>query len=305
MAAAAYVAFDMDNTLGFMEVVAPIGRFFSPEFLSNPDEAGPNPPLQLSPRLRSLLTRAHHLFVQELLERPELMAITVRPNVESLIQPLVDAKKGGLPVTVIIYSNTGSSFCTRLMKDLLEKKFRAPGLFQSLVDVYHHLRAEETPPVLPRSRNNFRNPDKTFPVLERLLQSAAHTSDAIHPDFVAFVDDRDPVHRLDEVVPDGLTYIKPSAFSPKVTKKQRKEVFGIALEVMDRIGLLSNMEYMNSGICFRRVAYGGEMRVMRGFPDLFSFVWESMNERYYPAVPWSSDGAELSAAMKRFVRKFS
>jgi hypothetical protein len=300
----AYVAFDMDNTLGFMEIVAPIGRFFSYEFLSNPEEAPHNAPLQLSSRLRSLLSRAQRMFAAELLNRPELLDTVLRPNIDSLIEPILKAKKRGVPVTVIIYSNTGSCFCTHLMKLLLESRYKAPGLIKSRVDVFHPLRAKETPAAPSAAPGSFRNPDKTFPVLARLLQSAARTSAPIHPESVVFIDDRDPLHRLTEVIPEGLTYIKPVQFSPRLRRGQRDEIFGIALEIMDRIGLFSDMEYMHSGICFRRVRYGGEMRVLRGFPDLFSFVWESMNERYMPVVPWRDDGAELEAAMNRFLRKF-
>lgn len=291
----AFVAFDLDNTLGYFEVVGPLAFFMSPDFLRNPEE-GPKNPLAISKRLDTKLKSVRHDFAAELLKRPEILHAVLRPNLDTLIKPLLKQK-----VTVIIYSNTGNTFSTHLAKDLIERKYRSPGLIKLIADVFHPLRAPETTGTA--GPDGFLNPGKTFPVLERLLQAAAHRLAPIHPDRIAFVDDKTPMHPIAEAVPLGLTYIKPSPYAPRLSKSVRQEVLEVALGVMDRAGLLADAEYLGSGFCFRRIRRAEGVVTLRGFPDLFSYVWKTMNETYYPPLNWREDTANLESGMRRFFQQ--
>jgi hypothetical protein len=295
----AHVAFDLDNTLGYFETVGPLAYFFSPEFLSNPEERVGNS-LALSRALIAKLAHVRKVFAASLLKHPELLKKVLRPNVDVLIKPILKAKREK-PVTVIIYSNTGNSFSTHLARDLIEMKFKCPGLFSLIADVFHPLREPETRAATPGA-NGFANPEKTVPVLMRLLQEGArrrsrgdHGYAPIHPETVAFVDDRTPVHRIAEAIPLGLTYIKPTQFAPKQTT-ERRGILTLALEAMDAAGLLSNDEYLASAICHRRIG----RKIIRGFPDLFSYVWEAMNESYIRPKNWVDDTFTLESRMRGF-----
>ena len=296
----AYIGFDLDNTLGFFETVGPIAYLLSPEFLSNPEEKVGNPPLNMSRQLKNKLAYVRNLFAANLLKSPKLLDKVLRPNLDALIKPILEAKRGGLDVTVVIYSNTGNCFSTHFAKTLIEKKYNCPGLISLVADVFHPLRSPETTPAGPGA-NGFLNPEKTYPVLESLFQSASKRRVPIHPGSVAFVDDRTPIHRLAEEVPNGLTYIKPEAFVPKLTARERREIFTLALDAMDRVGLLSNDEYLASGICNRDIVYNGTRTPIRGFPDIFSYVWSAMNRIYMTPRRWSDDTFQIAPIMRRFV----
>jgi len=164
--------------------------------------------------------------------------------------------------------------------------------------VFHPLRKPET--TGKAGPDGFMNPDKTFQVLERLLQAAANRHAPIHPDHIAFVDDKTPMHPIVEAVPLGLTYIKPTPYAPRLTKIVRKEVLEIALGVMDKAGLLSDEEYLGSAFCFRRIRRAEGVVTLRGFPDLFSYVWKTMNQTYYPPLTWRDDTFSLESGMRRF-----
>jgi len=296
-----YVAFDLDNTLGYFETVGPLAYFFSPEFLSNVEERVGNGPLRITRSLIAKLAHVRAAFASNLLKHPELLKKVLRPNIDALIKPILKAKKDRVKVTVIIYSNTGNSFSTHLAKALIETKFKCPGLFSLIADVFHPLRKPETAPATPGA-NGFLNPDKTVPVLLRLLEegekrTSRGPSATIHPETVAFIDDRTPVHRIAEAVPYGLTYIKPTQFAPKLKVAERREILSLALDAMET--LLSNEEYLASGICNRRIG----SKVIRGFPDLFSYVWEAMNETYIKPADWVDDTFSLETQMRGFFEK--
>jgi hypothetical protein len=290
-----FVAFDLDNTLGYFEVVGPLAYFMSPEFLQNPEESLTNP-FNISKRLAYKLEHVQKAFAEELLKHPEVLHAILRPNLDSLIKPLLRKK-----VTVIIYSNTGNTFSTHLAKNMIERKYKSPGLIKLIADVFHPLRKPET--TGKRGANGFLNPDKTFPVLERLLQEAAKIQVPIHPERIAFVDDKTPMHPIVESVKDGLTYIKPTPYAPILTRAVRQKILQIALEVIDRAKLLSDNEYLESPFCYRRIRRAEGTTVIKGFPDIFTYVWKAMNNTYYPPQHWSNDTFNLESEMRRFFQQ--
>jgi len=291
----AFVAFDLDNTLGYFDTVAPLAFFMSPEFIQNPEE-GPTNPLVISKRLRTKLAHIRKELAAELLKRPDLLDAVLRPNLDDLIKPIL--KHGA---TVIIYSNTGNTLSTHLAKDMIERKYRCPGLIQLIADVFHPLRKPET--TGKRGADGFRNPQKHFPVLERLLQAASNRHEPIHPDQILFVDDKTPMHPIAEAIPRGLTYIKPTAYAPRVSERQRQGILEIALGLMDRAGLLSDEEYLGSAFCFRRIHRMEGVVTLRGFPDLFSYVWKTMHKTNHPLSTWKEDTPMIQSEMRRFFRQ--
>ena len=278
-----FVAFDLDNTLGCFEIVGPLAYFMSPEFLENPEERVGNP-LRISKALRLKLANVRKSFAINLLKRPDLLHTVLRPNLDSMILPVIKHK-----ATTIIYSNTWNVFSAQLAKDLIERAYKIP-IFSLVADVFHPLRAPETKSLM--------NPDKTFPVLERLLRAAAKRQAPIHPEMITFVDDREPMHPIANT---KVNYIKPTPYIPKVSKKVRQEILQIALDAMDIAGLLSNPEYLDSAFCYRKI----KNTVLRGFPDLFSFVWKEMQGTHYKPVAWRNDTFMIEDEMRRFFEQRS
>ena len=288
-----YVAFDLDNTLGYFEVVGPLAFLMSPEFLENPEESSKNS-LKLSKGLKLKLKNVRKEFAEKLLKTPHVLPAVLRPNLDLLIKPLLKKKP-----TVIIYSNTGNAFSTHLARDMIEHKYRSPGLIQLIADVFHPLRESEIIGA-GGDANGYMNPEKTYPVLVALLKAAAKSSAPIHPDQILFVDDKTPMHPISEAITWGLTYIKPTPYAPRVNRTVRREILEIALDILDKAGLLSDEEYLSSGICFRRIYRSEGTTVIRGFPDLLSYVWKSMNETYYPPRKWLDDTPSLKIGIRQF-----
>lgn len=288
----AYIAFDLDNTLGYFEIVGPLAFFMSPEFLKNPEETVSNE-LTISKRLVAKLDHVRREFAKELLKRDDLLHAVLRPNLDSMIKPLLRKKP-----TVIIYSNTGNTFSTHLARDLIEQKYKSPGLFKLIADVFHPLRKPETTGA--KGADGYLDPKKTYPVLANLLMHAAKIHTPIHPDQVLFVDDKTPMHPIANATVYGLTYIKPTPYVPKISKKVRQEILQLALAAMDRSGLLSDQEYLASGFCFRTVRRAKGVTTFRGFPDVLSYVWKTMNESYYPPGVWNDDTFTIEIEMRRF-----
>ena len=188
-------------------------------------------------------------------------------------------------------------------KQILERLFKCTGLFSSLVNIYHPLRRgdiESAPPV-----REYVEPLKTFTTLQGIFQEATRSSDVINPDQVVFVDDRDPVHNLYKEKANGLTYIKAAPFFSAFTKKEKKELFAIAFDAIQKVGLLNDVEYLQSGMCNRIVSFEQyPVKVLNGFPDLFSYVWSLVEAVPNRKVPWYSDSFSNGRQMTTFLQKF-
>jgi hypothetical protein len=299
----AYIAFDLDNTLGYFDIIAPLAFFWSPEFLSNPDQAKYNAPLRISNGLKGKLKRARDRFASALLRRTDLLEKILRPNLNTLIDPIVSTRYLRKVKAVVIYSNTTNYYKMELAKALIEREFKAPGLFSLVADIYHPLRGADH--VEERPERHYIEPLKTYASLHELLQEAADTSAAIHPHQVAFIDDRKVLHELIKETPAGLLYIQPTSFFAAFSKKERQQIMQMALEAMQQVGLLNDVEYMRSGICNRIVAYEQfPLKKLRGFPDVLSYVWSKMMEVPNPRAPWCNDGFSGGRCLASFLHEF-
>lgn len=301
----AYVAFDLDSTLGFFEFTNPLAYLWSPEYLENPEQAAPNAPLVVSPVLRKKLERARATFAAALADNEDLCTLVLRPNLVNLIHPLLRLKAKRLLRTVIIYSNTSVTYSMELAAAMIERRFRAPRLFALKADHWHPLRTHDHPNGSPPSAIRYVEPLKTIETLQRLFQAATGERRKAKPSEILFVDDRPTKHALTAQEPTGLTYLQCSSFVARATLEQKKMILALALSAMDKVGLLENEEYLNSGFCHRRIPYDWtKVHEIRGFPDLFRWVWNDMQGAgTQRRGTWRPDTLEIVEVMRAFSEK--
>ena len=298
----AYVAFDLDATLGFFEITNPLAFFWSPDWLENPEQSALNGRLTLSHGLRVKLSRARIAFANALFANKELLDIVLRPNLDAFFPQLIKAKKAKRVKSIIIYSNTSVTYSMELAKMLIEKKFRAPRLFSLMADHWSPLRDADRPRVDP---GRYVQPEKTITTLKVLFQRATKSAVTnLSPDKIMFMDDRHPKHKLEAQEKEGLKYIVPSAFYPQFTERQKKNIIFLALKALDEQGVISDTDYLSSGFCNRVIPYNNGMRQkVSGFVDLFKYVWERMVDVKCPDDPWVPDTADLESQVDAFLEK--
>jgi hypothetical protein len=296
----AYIAFDLDNTLGFFELTNPLAFLWSPDFLENPEQSAPNARLELSAKLHAKLKRARQTFANNLIADPELLNLVLRPNLDVVFPPLLHAKKRGILKAVIIYSNTGVTYSMELAKHLIEKKYKSPGLISLMADHWHPLRVADRPRYVPEGR--YVQPEKTIKTLQLLFRTATGQKSQVDVGKIMFMDDRDPKHKLQEQEGEGLTYIIPSAFHPRITDYHKRAILFLALEALDKCGLLSDEAYLSSGFCHRNIPYDYVKRHrVDGFPELFAYVWERIEK--VESGKWAPDTIQLESKMYEYLEK--
>lgn len=317
MTSGLYVAFDLDNTLGFFELTNPLAYLWSPEFLRNPEQSAPNSPLQISKRLLVKLQKARNTFVKLLAKKEELLWLVLRPNLSALMEPLVAAWRAGRVRAVIVYSNTSVSYSVELGVALIEEVFNAHGLFRLAADHWSPLRAADRQAPPAADPTAYVEPLKTVETLKVLFRkaisgssgsrSARTTSASSRPiplKKVLFVDDRDPKHALAAQEREGLTYLVPTHYRPAgatVPLVARQQLFALAIEAMDRAGLLHDKEYLESGFCHRDIPHSWtKIQSVRGMNDLLQWVWGGIVGVRLGREGWKEDTAELVAASLEF-----
>ena len=293
------MAFDLDNTLGFFELTNPLAFLWSPDFLENPEQSAVNQRLEISSKLNTKLKRARATFADSLLNDSDLLSLVIRPNIDAILVPLLKNKKK--LKSVIIYSNTGVTYSMELAKYLLEKKFRAPGLISLMADHWHPLRVADRPRYVPEGR--YVQPEKTIKTLQLLFRTALGTKKVVPVNKIMFVDDRNPKHKLEAQEAEGLTYIVPTAFFPvRTTEYQKRSIMFLALEALDREGLLSDEEYLSSGFCNRIIPYNyTERHPVRGFPSLYNYVWDKVMEVKSSRNTWAPDTISLQGQVEHYL----
>jgi len=297
----AYVAFDLDCTLGFFEITNALAHLWSPEFLQNPEQGAPNSTLRISGKLASKLKRARYNFASALLESPELLDTIIRPNLGVIMKQLLAAKRARKLQTVIIYSNTGVSYSVELAKTLIERLYGVHGFFSLLADHWHPLRGDDH---IHEREGVYIEPLKTISTLQKLFKSATKSAKDIPLRKILFVDDRQPKHQLADQEKYGLTYVVPDRFVPKVTQLQKKAILLMAIDALDGVGLLNDQEYLNSGFCHRKIPYDFVLVYnIHGFPDLFTYVWDQILRVKGSAKKWVPDSMVLSRQITKFLEQ--
>lgn len=297
----AHVAFDLDNTLGFFELTNPLAYFWSPELIENPEQSRVNGPVEISHKLRKKLSRARVHFANAILADRQLLFMILRPNIGVILQPLLKAWRAGDVAAVIIYSNTGVTYSMELAEYLIERHWRTP-LFDLAADHWHPLREADHPKRPPPNR--YVEPLKTIETLKKLFRAATGARRGPLTESIVFVDDRQPKHKLAEQESEGLSYVVPTSYFPRVSAELRKRILGYAVQALDRERLLGNPEYLQSPFCYRNIPYDfTKIHELRGFPDLFNYVSGQVLRVDAPRIPWRDDTMTLSAAFTSSLEK--
>lgn len=293
----AYVAFDLDRTLGFFECVAPLGFLWSKDFLENPEQGKHNGAVNISSKLETALRRVRETFARLLLADPTILYTVLRPNLDTLILPLLKAKKEGNLKSVIIYSNTGVSYTVELARFLIESHYKSFGLFSLVADNWHPLRTGDI--VGP-----FEEKKKTIGTLQKLFKRSTHSRDEIPLSKILFVDDREPKHELEAQIEDGLTYIQPVAFAPSITEKQKHHIVFLALYALEKHGIFRSREYLQSGFCYRNIPYDYTKKyAIRGFTELVDYILYAMEDVNPVPTDWRRDTAAIERRMTAFLQQ--
>jgi len=299
----AYVAFDLDNTLGFFELTNPMAFLWSPDFLENPEQSATNIPLELSASIHNKLKVARQLFADNLLKDVDLLSLVLRPNLDVIFTQLIRAKKAKKLKSIIIYSNTGVTYSMELAKYLIEKKYKTPNLISLMADHWHPLRVADRPRYVPEGR--YVQPEKTIKTLQILFRAATRQSTIPKPNQIMFVDDRDPKHKLQAQESEGLAYVVPTSFYPRITNYQKRAILFLALDALERANLLNDPAYLNSGFCHRNIAlmpyHHMKQRRVHGFPSLFAHVWTEING--VEGGVWEPDTISLESKVYHFLQK--
>ena len=263
----AYVAFDLDRTLGFFECISPLAFLWSKDFLFNPEHLRVNQNIRISRKLDTQLARARETFARSLLADPDLFYRVIRPDLGEIITPL---RKPNVLKAAIIYSNTGVSYSVELAKFLIEMKYKVPVFFSLTADNWHPLRTDDF-------IDKYTEPKKTIGTLQKLFRRAAARRTDIPLKNILFVDDRIPKHDLAAQEKDGLTYMNITPYVPSISNKQLDEILFLAVAALDKHGLLRSSEYLDSPFCNRNVPYDHTKQFsIHGFRELLSFVKQSM-----------------------------
>jgi hypothetical protein len=186
-----------------------------------------------------------------------------------------------------------------LGKYLIEHKFKSPNLISFMADHWHPLRTADRPgPIVP---GKYVQPEKTLKTVQLLFRTASRSTPT--PDKILFVDDRNPKHKLEAQEKEGLKYIVCKAFYPSFTKEDRDLLLFLALEAIQRGGLLSDREYL-SEFCHRTIPYNyTKAHRVRSFPELYDYV----ARRVYAvetSPPWKPDTDSLREEVRAFLQKF-
>ena len=145
---------------------------------------------------------------------------------------------------------------------------------------------------------------KRIETLQKIFQKALKTKKSIPLGNILFIDDRKPRHTLVQQIPDGLSYLVPTAFRPDFSTKQKEYLLFMAFAAMEKHGLLENTEYMNSPFCDRtiRLSYPLERDIrIKSLQDLFTAVTQCVMG--VKGLPWKSDSAALRKGVRDFLQK--
>jgi hypothetical protein len=120
-----------------------------------------------------------------------------------------------------------------------------------------------------------------------------------------FVDDRDPKHKLEQQESEGLTYVIPTSFYPRITDYQKRSLLFLALEALQACHLLDDEEYLASGFCHRNISlmpyHKMQKRQINGFPSLLAHVWHEI--KGVDSSHWEPDTIALESRVHTFLKK--
>jgi len=296
------VAFDLDNTLGYFDLIAPWGEMFSLELLENSVNLQNNPGFHLTTKVRILMREMEKKFIEIVESTPIFMDTLLRPNLDALLVPLIRAKRVKQVRAVCIYSNSSSIFKLKFAKLVIEHKYRCPGFFDCLVDSVHPIRNYDW-----RKREDGRyEPLKTFATLKRIFKDLCGVKSIISPEDILFVDDRNPKHHLANDEKFGLTYLKPTAFSPPISQMIYDEFYSKVMLTFHKMGAFNDIDYISSHVfdCVKYDVYSKEKTRLHGMFQLLRYIEHSMEDRSTRPTDFKDDSKKIQYTIAKFlVRK--
>lgn len=292
-----YVGFDLDNTLGYVYHVMPVAHFISVETMENSAFKRLNPGFRLSRRLRNALYKAEANFIQKIMARQHLIEVILRPNLDAMMRPVLNGIRTGRVRGVAIYSNTENTFSMRLAVALIEARYDFPGLFCAAVDATNPIRAPDYERIVGGE------PLKTYRVLRSIFSKFCEQrrGSPIMPHNIIFVDERPMKHAVSLAEKDGLLYIKPSVYAPRIPRSHKKEILRLMLDVLHEEGLLYDAEYIESCVfnCLKPI-YGTTRKVPIGnFNDLLNHAAQEIMMAGEEAIPFVDDTVALRRGIIR------
>ena len=297
----ALVAFDLDNTLGHFDLVAPWGEFFSVDLLENPVYLKYNRGFTLSDGLKRRL-RAIEMRIVEMVEKSDVLStIILRPNLDAMLNPIIEAKRDGRVKAVCMYSNASSPYKLKFAKTLIERRFNCPGFFDCLVDATHTIRGYDWRKRAPSTHE----PLKTFATLRRIFKDLCGVQGVISPEQILFVDDRFVKHHLENDEKYGLTYLKPTVFSPPVSEIMKRASFADMLNCLYYAGLFTDVEYLESPIfnCVKYNVYDRRAVKIRSVFQLINFAENSLKDRIMKPIDFRNDSKRIHQVIVKFLAK--
>lgn len=295
----ACVAFDLDETIGNFEVFWYIASFWSVDYINTVEQQNGRGTFRPSPSLLTTLERVKESFANYIFQDKEILDLIIRPNIGEILGPLLAAKRSRHLKTMVIYSNTGVSYTIELAQYLLEQMFKVPKLFSVTADWWSPLRSADRTVVQGGVIMH-----KRIETLQKIFQKALKTKKSIPLGNILFIDDRKPRHTLVQQIPDGLSYLVPTAFRPDFSVKQKEYLLFMAFAAMEKHGLLENTEYLNSPFCDRtiRLSYPLERDIrIKSLQDLFTAITQCIMT--VQGVPWKADSAALRKGVRDFLQK--
>lgn len=298
----ALVAFDLDNTLGFFYHIAPVAEFLSPETVTCTIQraAAGNEHLTLSPDVQAAMLVAEERFFEKVFKNGPLLRSLLRPNLDAMIGPVVQARLHGKVRAVILYSNTWNVLTMKLAKCIIETVYDCPGLFSALIDANHPIRLEDW------SRVEAGEPLKTSHTLKRIFREVVGIKDAIRYRDMIFIDEREPPHSsMLQDVALGLTYLRPTFYAPRVPRTLKHAVRQLLFEALSESGLATNHAYLRSDVFNRwKLTYDLERVPIRNFIDLMRYVDDEVDDSDAAAAPFVDDSANLRRTLIHFFYRF-
>jgi hypothetical protein len=296
--ATAFVAFDLDGTLGSFDPVGPWSSLFSIETLENEVNKA-----SLSAALKQRLRVAERAFIQKIKADTKIMNLIFRPNLDALIRPLIKAKRAGKIGAVCMYSNTFETFTMYFAKRMIEEQYAYPGFFDCLVDSTHPIRKYDW----DQNKEDKTQPLKTFHGLKKIFKMLCGVKETIRPENILFVDDRQVKHHLETEEKNGLTYLQVSSYIPDFTMEMRKRAYIMGLEVLLETNLVDCPAFLSSKIFHteKPMMVDNEYITVKtdGVFDLLKIVENDMLTPYQPPKPFENDTVNIRRTIIAFLKK--
>jgi hypothetical protein len=296
-----YIAFDLDNTLGYFYHIYSIANFLSPETVENSAYKRYNQTFKLGDSLKAKMLKAEAAYIKKIAERQHLVNVILRPNLDALIRPVLQGRLTGRVRAVAIYSNTDNMFAMKLAIHLIERRYNTPGFFNAAVDATHPIRTVDH----EHSERTNGEPIKTYRTIKAIFRKLCGVTLPLTPANVIFIDERPNRHHVMNAEPDGLTYIQPTVYSPEIPRTHQREIFKLLLDTLEEEGLLADAEYMDSCLfyCFRQTYIEGtgtgRYGPIDGFHEMAHHVAQEIAVAAAEPVPFKDDTVALRRAMLR------